>query len=99
MKVTRVPRGTVRLVGQTALFTIRNVVAGFGMFEQVMFDEGAVPESFPQPATLPAAAAVMATATAILTHVITSPLIRPAPGPNVAFPSCPSRLSCLSRPQ
>src|SRR5262245_11915843 len=47
MKVTRVPRGTVRLVGHTALFRIRNVVAGFGMFEQVMFGDGAVAELLP----------------------------------------------------
>src|SRR5262245_17231820 len=47
MNVTRVPRGTVRLVGHPALFRIRNVVAGFGMVEQVMFGDGAVSELLP----------------------------------------------------
>jgi hypothetical protein len=69
MNVTRVPRGTVRLAGQTALFRIKIVVAGFGMLEHVMFGDGPVLELLPQ-----AAATAATTITrANLTHVIASP--------------------------
>src|SRR6185295_1521920 len=73
MNVTRVPRGTVRLAGQTALFRIRNVVAGFGMVEQVMFADGAEPELPPQAAVTAAAAAATTMTRASLTHIIASP--------------------------
>src|SRR5438552_17785389 len=61
MNVTRVPRETVIVCGQTALLA-RGTVVAFGRFEQVSVGDGAVPELLLH-AVASVTAAAMASAT------------------------------------